>query len=67
MVPQRDEITKGLLRTLREELSRQSTPLVCTEEKIVSGQDGDWGDNGDDDDTQRVGFWWGIFKRDLSV
>ena len=67
MVPQRDEITKGLLRMLRTELACQSAPLVCVQESTVEGHDGDWGDNGDDDDSQRVGFWWGVFKREPSV
>ncbi|KAK0657552.1 putative methyltransferase-domain-containing protein [Cercophora newfieldiana] len=66
MVPLRDTITKGLLHHLRTELSRLSVPLACTDEKVVSGQDGDWGDYGDDDEEKRVGFWWGFFKRDVA-
>jgi hypothetical protein len=63
MVPQRDEITKGLLASLREELmSRPNRPLLCLEERIVDGQD-DWGDEHDDDETQDVSFWWGLFGR----
>ncbi|KAL2180244.1 putative methyltransferase-domain-containing protein [Thermothelomyces heterothallicus CBS 202.75] len=65
MVPQRDEITRGLLSSLREELGRRPRPLLCLEEGVVDGQD-DWGDEhgGDDDDGMRnVGFWWGIFGR----
>ncbi|KAK4193448.1 putative methyltransferase-domain-containing protein [Podospora australis] len=65
MVPQRDEITKGLLRTLRSQLGQQANPLACHQENIVAGED-DWGD-GNEDDTQRVGFWWGIFGRDQSI
>ncbi|KAM7224353.1 putative methyltransferase domain containing protein [Rhypophila decipiens] len=65
MVPQRDETTKGLLATLRTEMLQQSSPLVCEEESIVAGED-DWGDDGDDDDSKRVGFWWGIFRRDAA-
>ncbi|KAK4242643.1 hypothetical protein C8A03DRAFT_39984 [Achaetomium macrosporum] len=60
MVPQRDDITKGLLRTLREELMRRPSPLLCLEERIVDGQD-DWGEEHGDDDTQDVSFWWSLF------
>ncbi len=64
MVPQRDEITKGLLATLRDELAHQHSPLQCLEENMVDGQD-DWGEDDDDDDGKdRVGFWWGIFGRE---
>lgn len=62
MVPQRDEITKGLLGTLREELTQRPDPLLCLEESIVDGQD-DWGEDHDDDGTPQVGFWWGVFGR----
>ncbi|KAK4154747.1 putative methyltransferase-domain-containing protein [Chaetomidium leptoderma] len=62
MVPQRDEITKGLLCTLREELAQRPHPLLCLEESIVDGQD-DWGDEHDHDEMGNVGFWWGIFGR----
>jgi hypothetical protein len=62
MVPQRDEITKGFLGTLRNELSQRPSPLHCLEEDIVNGQD-DWGEDHDDDETRHVGFWWGIFGR----
>lgn len=65
MVPQRDETTKGLLVTLRTEMLHHRSPLVCEEENIVAGED-DWGDDGDDDDAKRVGFWWGIFRRDTA-
>ncbi|KAL2260149.1 hypothetical protein VTK26DRAFT_5936 [Humicola hyalothermophila] len=64
MVPQRDEITKGLLAVLQDELARRPNPLRCLQESMVAGQD-DWGDDNDDDDeTRHVGFWWGIFGRD---
>ncbi len=64
MVPQRDEITKDLIATFRAEMALQSTPMVCVEESIVPGED-DWGAAGDeeDDETSRVGFWWGIYRR----
>ena len=65
MVPQRDEITQGLLRALRKGLEQQANPLVCYQENMVAGED-DWGD-GNDDDAQRVAFWWGIFGRDQSA
>lgn len=65
MVPQRDEITKDLLRALRKGLEQQTNPLVCYQENMVAGED-DWGD-GNDDDAQRVAFWWGIFGRDQSA
>ncbi|KAL2165303.1 hypothetical protein VTH06DRAFT_600 [Thermothelomyces fergusii] len=61
MVPRRDEITRGLLSSLREELGRRSRPLVCLEESVVGGQD-DWGDE-HDDGMRHVDFWWGIFGR----
>ncbi|KAK0670759.1 putative methyltransferase-domain-containing protein [Cercophora samala] len=61
MVPQRDEITKGLCKTLRAELGKQTSPLICHHENIVAGED-DWGD-GNNDDSQQVGFWWGILGR----
>ena len=63
MVPQRDEITKGLLGTLRDELAQRSSPFLCLHENMVNGED-DWGDEHDDDETQQVGFWWGVFGRD---
>ncbi|KAK3329448.1 putative methyltransferase-domain-containing protein [Apodospora peruviana] len=66
MVPQRDETTKKLLAALRTELTQQSSPLVCVEESIVAGED-DWDDNADHDDSEPVGFWWGIFKRSMST
>jgi hypothetical protein len=68
MVPQRDETTKGLLGTLRNELAQRTTPLLCLEESVVGGQD-DWGHDHDhdDEDTQNVGFWWGIFGRDQAT
>lgn len=62
MVPQRDEITKGLLSVLRDELAQRASPLLCLEESMVGGQD-DWGDENDDEETSHVGFWWGIFGR----
>lgn len=62
MVPQRDEITKGLLDALMGVLAQRRDPLVCLEENIVDGQD-DWGDDNDGDETRHVGFWWGIFGR----
>ena len=65
MVPQRDETTKGLLVKLKGELSRQSNPFVCIQEDIVSGQD-DWEER-DDDESRRVGFWWGIYGRGMPV
>ncbi|KAK3310213.1 putative methyltransferase-domain-containing protein [Chaetomium strumarium] len=61
MVPQRDEITKGLLASLKDEMMSRPNPLICSEERIVDGQD-DWGEH-DDDETQDVSFWWGIFGR----
>ncbi|KAK4166299.1 putative methyltransferase-domain-containing protein [Cladorrhinum sp. PSN259] len=65
MVPQRDEITKGLTKMLRQGLEQQEQPLVCYHENIVAGED-DWGDASDDNEASRVGFWWGIFGRDHS-
>ncbi|KAK4229746.1 putative methyltransferase-domain-containing protein [Podospora fimiseda] len=66
MVPQRDEITKGLTRMLRQGLEQQVNPLVCYHENIVAGED-DWGDANDDSEADRVGFWWGIFGRDQTA
>ncbi|KAK0631793.1 putative methyltransferase-domain-containing protein [Immersiella caudata] len=66
MVPLRDGITKGLLGDLKRELGTQGVPLVAMEERLVSGGDGDWRDDGDDDETKKVGFWWGVFRRDGS-
>jgi hypothetical protein len=63
MVPQRDEITKGLLKCLRKELVSRLSPLVCLEESMVQGQD-DWGDEQHgESELQSVGFWWGVFGR----
>lgn len=59
MVPQRDETTKRLLSVFRNELSKTDRGIVCVEESIVPGQD-DWDE---DDDSQRVDCWWGVFKR----
>ncbi|KAK3336943.1 putative methyltransferase-domain-containing protein [Cercophora scortea] len=69
MVPLRDETTKGLLSSLRTELTGQSNALVCIEESTVPGQDDFGGGDGEDDDdeSRRVGFWWGVFKRDRPV
>ena len=66
MVPQRDETTKDLLVTLRDKLAQRAEPLLCLEESVVDGQD-DWGHEHDDEDTQNVGFWWGIFGRDQAA
>lgn len=63
MVPQRDDITKGLLSAFKKEMARLDASLRCIDEGTVPGED-DWGDHGDDDETRRVGFWWGVFKRD---
>ncbi|KAK1755006.1 putative methyltransferase-domain-containing protein [Echria macrotheca] len=65
MVPERDDVTRGLLRMFRLELGRTETPLCCVQEGTVAGED-DWGNGDDDDDARQVGFWWGIFKRDDS-
>ncbi|KAK4147758.1 S-adenosylmethionine-dependent methyltransferase [Dichotomopilus funicola] len=62
MVPQRDEITQGLLNTLRDSLARSQNPLVCLEENVVAGQD-DWGDDDNSSETSNIGFWWGVFGR----
>lgn len=66
MVPQRDETTKGLLAALRIQMAQQKTPLVCVEENIVAGED-DWGEDDDEDESTRVGFWWGIFRRKMAL
>ncbi|KAK4451768.1 putative methyltransferase-domain-containing protein [Podospora aff. communis PSN243] len=67
MVPLRDGITKRLLGELKTELSTRSVPLVSMQERMVSGRDGDWRDDGDDDETKKVEFWWGVFRRDGGV
>ncbi|KAK3983917.1 putative methyltransferase-domain-containing protein [Cladorrhinum sp. PSN332] len=66
MVPQRDDITKDLTRMLRRGLEQQANPLVCYHENIVAGED-DWGDAHNDNEADRVGFWWGIFGRDQTA
>ncbi|KAL1842545.1 hypothetical protein VTJ49DRAFT_5021 [Mycothermus thermophilus] len=79
MVPQRDATTKRLLGELRELLAaglRALPPLRCLAEDIVHGQD-DWveedggpGDDGNDeeeDEHHRVGFWWGVFGREMGA
>ncbi|EGO53051.1 hypothetical protein NEUTE1DRAFT_142879 [Neurospora tetrasperma FGSC 2508] len=62
MVPQRDETTKGLTKSLRCKLEQASSPLTLVEDAIASGED-DWGE-GDTDETDRVGFWWGVYRRE---
>ncbi|AEO70250.1 uncharacterized protein THITE_2121426 [Thermothielavioides terrestris NRRL 8126] len=62
MVPQRDSTTERLLGTLKDELARRRSPLICLEENVVEGQD-DWGDEHGDGESEAVGFWWGIFRR----
>jgi len=59
MVPYRDEVTRKLARTLREQLLLQEAPLACIAERMVTGQD-DWGDG---DEGQHVDCWLGIFQR----
>lgn len=59
MVPLRDETTKRLLSAFRNELARGDMEIVCVDEGIEPGQD-DWDE---DDDSQRVDCWWGVFKR----
>jgi hypothetical protein len=59
MVPYRDEATRDLVRMLQEELLRQTPPLACIDERIVTGQD-DWGE---EDEGQNVDCWLGIFQR----
>ncbi|KAL2271072.1 hypothetical protein VTJ83DRAFT_443 [Remersonia thermophila] len=79
MVPQRDATTKRLLGELRELLaagSRALPPLRCLAEDIVHGQD-DWGaeddgpgndgEEGDEDEHRKVGFWWGVFGREMGA
>ncbi|KAK3396397.1 putative methyltransferase-domain-containing protein [Sordaria brevicollis] len=63
MVPQRDETTKGLTRTLRNRLEQASSPLTLVEDAMASGED-DWGEGGEVDETDRVGFWWAIYRRE---
>lgn len=63
MVPQRDETTKGLTRTLRNRLAQASSPLTLVEDAMASGED-DWGEGGEVDETDRVGFWWAIYQRE---
>ncbi|KAK3354246.1 putative methyltransferase-domain-containing protein [Neurospora tetraspora] len=62
MVPQRDETTKALTKSLRSKLEQASSPLTLVEDAIASGED-DWGE-GETDETDRVGFWWGIYRRE---
>ncbi|EAA35775.2 hypothetical protein NCU02608 [Neurospora crassa OR74A] len=62
MVPQRDETTKGLTKSLRCKLEQASSPLTLVEDAIASGED-DWGE-GETDETDRVGFWWGVYRRE---
>lgn len=62
MVPQRDETTKGLTQSLRRNLEQASSPLTLVEDAIASGED-DWGE-GETDETDRVGFWWGVYRRE---
>ena len=59
MVPQRDAATAKLLSTLRDLLSRGSSPVVCLEEDILPCQD-DWDEN---DESTQLECWWGIFGR----
>ena len=63
MVPQRDDITEELLSAFKKEMAGLNASLRCIDEGTVPGED-DWGDQGDDDETRRLGFWWGVFKRD---
>ena len=62
MVPQRDETTKGLTKSLRSKLEQASSPLTLVEDAMASGED-DWGE-GETDEADRVGFWWGIYRRE---
>jgi hypothetical protein len=59
MVPYRDDITRKLAQTLRDELLRQTPSITCIKEKMVAGQD-DWGE---EEEGQHVDCWLGIFQR----
>lgn len=63
MVPKRDETTRRLLSSFMKEMSQQKLPLACIEEGAVPGQD-DWDE---DDESQQVECWWGIFRRKQSA
>jgi hypothetical protein len=62
MTPLRDEITKDLVRELKETMIRRDEPLLCSDEGTVVGQD-DWGDH---HSAHQVDCWWGIFRRRVS-
>ncbi|KAK3947320.1 putative methyltransferase-domain-containing protein [Pseudoneurospora amorphoporcata] len=62
MVPQRDETTKGLTKSLRFKLEQARSPLTLIEDAMAAGED-DWGE-GETDEAERVGFWWGIYRRE---
>jgi hypothetical protein len=64
MVPLRDETTKRLLASFREQMSSQPTPFRSIEEGTTSGQD-DWDEDDREDDSETTGLqcWWGVFQR----
>ena len=65
MVPQRDATTIRLLLSFKDIMTRQDIPLICIEEGAVPSHD-DWGgDDDDEDETNKVECWWGMFKRDI--
>lgn len=63
MVPQRDETTKGLTKSLRSKLEQASSPLTLVEDAMAAGED-DWGEGGETEEADRVGFWWGVYRRE---
>lgn len=60
MVPQRDDITIGLISAFRDLMAAKCPSLICLEESLEFGQD-DWG-NGDEE--EQVNCWLGIFGRE---
>lgn len=59
MVPLRDETTKRLLESFRQEMLDLDTPLFCEKEEELAGQD-DWTS---DDEEGQVNCWLGVFSR----
>jgi hypothetical protein len=59
MVPIRDQITKGLITQFQSRMKTGGSSLVVLQEHTLTGQD-DWGD---DDESQEVECWCGVFGR----
>lgn len=60
MVPKRDTVTEGLLKSFLGLMAGGEAPMVCLQQGEIGNQD-DW-----EADGEEVKCWWGVFGRRTS-